>query len=69
MKTIDIPVQVPDWAKWVAQDKNGDWWCYERMPRISDMGPFEWSFSGGDCELLGTFEPNPNWRETLREVE
>ena len=67
MKTIDIPVQVPDWAKWVAQDSNGEWWAHEDVDLYQEDG--EW-LSGGRVEHLrlpgGTY--SPNWRETLRKI-
>ena len=63
-KTIDIPVQVPDWARWVAQDENGTWGVYDCEPtRCTDS----WMGNGRYLLFVGS-EPNPNWRETLREV-
>ena len=67
MKTVDVPVQVPDWVTRIAQDKSGDWFMYENRP-ISSKD--YWVADGGKWEtLVLCCEPNPNWRETLREVE
>lgn len=67
MKTIPIPVQVPDWAKWVAQDEGGDWCVYESRPVDSKTSWFPTDKRLAMCVAGGS--PNPNWRETLREVE
>lgn len=66
MKTTLIPVQVPDWAKWVAQDQYGSWFAHEcEPPHNQDL---ERWVSGGLVQFLFDGGFNPNWRETLREV-
>ena len=65
-KTILIPVQVPDWAKWVAQDEDGAWFAFSCKPL---PGSAVWNTHHGSMEeLCETHSFNPNWRETLREV-
>lgn len=33
--------QIPNWAEYVAQDKDGTWWAYEAEPNQSDNGWYE----------------------------
>ena len=28
--TVDI--EIPGWAEWIAQDKDGEWWFYKAEP-------------------------------------
>ena len=66
MKTIDIPVQVPDWTTHIAMDSDGCWSAYADKP--NDDGVM-W-LSDGHSEHLFCLPGDhyPNWRETLREV-
>lgn len=57
----------PEYANWLAQDQDGSWWWYEKLPdplKGSD-GDGVWRF-GGRCEKVGV-EPNEGWRETLEQ--
>lgn len=67
MKTITIPVQVPDWVTCYAQGPDGDWWIYEHKPTEREV---DWEpINKSRFYPLGIEgEPNPNWRETLRKV-
>lgn len=38
----------PSWAQWLAMDKDGDWFWYEKEPDKFNRGWFEWD--GGRCE-------------------
>lgn len=60
MKTTHIPVQVPDWAK-----------CLQKSGTTLMPYQEEWlkRLSEGDVKLIVPWRCNPNWRETLREVE
>lgn len=58
------PFPVPAWARWVAQDMDGEWWAYESEP---------WVCSGDEgivCDTRSTVEHlveyyrNPNWCTT-----
>ena len=65
MKTIDIPVQVPDWTTRVAQDEDGTWFAYSGVIwPLTDC----WDTNGHNF-MVYRGPRNPNWRETLREVE
>ena len=48
---------LPDWAIWISQDSDGNWWMYETEPKsILDMrGTSHWSCSDGSCESLLRF--------------
>ena len=37
MHNIDLPA----WARWVAMDEDGRWWCYEAEPHQHDSGWYE----------------------------
>jgi hypothetical protein len=57
----------PEWAKYKAQDADGNWYWYSHRPR---QGGFMWEKTD-DCEQceresLGTFSVS-NWRDTLIE--
>lgn len=32
MATMNVEIEVPEWAKYVAQDYSGEWWFYEIEP-------------------------------------
>ena len=48
---------LPDWAMWISQDSDGNWWMYETEPKsILDVrGTSHWSCSDGSCESLLRF--------------
>lgn len=56
----------PEWAKYLAQDKNGDWYWYENAPDseyLQDswvVGPDEGRFQ----EAMTAFE---SWKNSLEE--
>jgi len=69
MKTTNLKIKLSDWAEWVAQDQDGEWWELECKPELSkDCDEFIWIFSAGRHSHIITGQPNPNWRETLRKV-
>lgn len=50
----------PEWAAYVAMDKDGVWYWYEHKPDVDD---YQWDPKGGkamqaDCD---------DWRETLEQ--
>lgn len=50
----------PDWAEWVAMDRNGAWHWYENEPQPS-YG--YWSQRGGRYDAV--IAPDESWRDTL----
>ena len=54
------------WANWIAQDANGDWFCYRRKPAMKHD---TWRPAGNDLNnFIRADDPNPNWRDTLRRL-
>lgn len=50
----------PEWANYIAQDKNGVWHWFEREPH---RGPREWFKKYGSYMLEASF----NWEHSLEE--
>lgn len=55
----------PEWAQFLAMDKDGEWWWYERGP---EWLPFEglWDSGGASCvadvsevDAVDSLEPRP----------
>lgn len=61
----------PEWAKWLAQDADGEW-CWFRHKPLKESEPAIWN---NDINLsvkdetqwrrAGESKPNENWRRTL----
>ena len=63
MKThkVNFEVEIPDWVKWIAQDKDGWWYGFERQPqRHMDS----WGTAGHEILLANGPKPE-NWKEEL----
>jgi hypothetical protein len=56
----------PKWARWIAQESNGDWWHYENKP-IS--GFRRWMPTHGNFVYSHKTKPVKNWREQLYKIE
>jgi hypothetical protein len=67
MKTIQIEVRLSDWAEYVAQDENGQWWGAE-TELFPDDEDGAWYSQRGRMEEIVYGPPNENWRDTLRKV-
>ena len=64
---FDIEVLKPLLRKgYVAMDKSGDWYWYEKMPRKTSAG---WEFGDFHYRILSGFniKPAENWEESLQE--
>lgn len=62
MKSITIELQ--DWANWIAQDRDGEVWQYEKRP-IALKGYF--NAAGNDDKMLEIrveSRENENWRDS-----
>jgi hypothetical protein len=60
----------PEWAEWLAQDEDGDWWWYECPIEVDDLDEEEWVEEHGvDGRLVratsGTTPAGHDWRDTL----
>lgn len=58
-------ITVPDYAKYVATDDNGEMWWYSIAPKLEFT-----SWHGGlNCVRVGNNPNIKNWRRSLRNVE
>lgn len=51
--------ELPEWANWVAQDKNGHWYAYSNEPttewkNIEGRYPGRWNLNGGNVDSFST---------------
>lgn len=70
-KEITLTIQVPDWAGWIAMDKDGHIFCFEAKPiAVRDLG--RWFFLAGESDkyqCIGfTCLYKKNWEDTLQEI-
>ncbi len=49
----------PSWAKWLAQDENGEWYWFDTKP---DMYDCFWENTSLSCDAGKSFS---NWQDTL----
>ena len=66
-------VEVPDWAKWVAQDEDGEWYWYATRPEPSKQqgvwycpDPEYWCINDAGPAFVGN--PNKKWMDEVYEV-
>ena len=57
-------VVVEDWARWIAQDKSGEWWQYENEPTQYIK---LWRRNGGDIKFLCHGIPPKDFTQELYE--
>ena len=60
------PFDVPDWVRWIAQDRSGSWWGYSVEPLRNDSGWYENEV--GRCLCLGNTSPQ-HWAESLQAIK
>ena len=65
-KTVKLAVQVPGWAEWIAQDRDGSWRVFAGKPT---QGANWWDQNGYRAEMivLGCHR-NLAWRTTLKRI-
>jgi hypothetical protein len=60
--------EAPDWAMWLGQQPEGDWYAFSHKPTQLSSG-FTYGANWVDLNkfalLISKGLPNPNWRETL----
>lgn len=60
----------PEWAQWLAQNADGDWYWYADKPRIF-VTTSRWASSRrwkhGWSDIAGIGKPDPNWRATIEQ--
>lgn len=60
------PKNIPHNFKWVAMDKDGDWFAYEKKPG-KNIFSF-WGSFGQLGRIAINTNPSLNWEETLKEI-
>lgn len=56
--------ELPNWARWIAMDADGRWWCYEAEPHRHDSGWYENEI--GQVARIGSIQPTDmDWRDSL----
>lgn len=58
--------KLPNWALYIAQDANGQWWAYEAEPNLSHISWYENEV--GRILKLDREKPNVNWLQTLQKI-
>ena len=61
---MKFDIEVPEWANWIAQDENGEWFAHTEKPRT---GYSIW-LSNRNKTMIALSKPNDNWKEELYEV-
>lgn len=59
--------QIPEWVAWIAQDADGAWWGFSVEP--NEAHAFWYENEVGRYVSLGKGEPNPDWRQSLRQLK
>ena len=68
MKTINLEIQVPDWAEYVAQDDSGSWMAFSDEPELEELDGWWRLETGSEVSLtIGRGKPL-NWQQSLRKV-
>lgn len=57
----------PYWANWEAIDLDGEYWYYEKEPKI-DVEEGFFRQTGGVVEYIGT-RPTLDWTKSLKRIE
>ncbi|MEE9310415.1 MAG: hypothetical protein V3U64_05290 [Cocleimonas sp.] len=60
-------VDLPSWARWIAQDADGAWWAYEVEPLQFHKGWYENEV--GRNKRLSYKHIVENWEESLFKVQ
>lgn len=58
--------KLPEWAKYVAQDFDGAWHCYDRQPKLDAAC---WYAASRSLYLNTTLRGNPFWWKTVYRVK
>ena len=58
-----------EWARYLAQDTDGEWYVYDRQPRV--LGSQWLGGVGSRCALVYVSDPPPNadWKDTLIKLD
>jgi len=58
---------LPDWAQYIAQDADGQWWAYEAEPNQSHNGWYENEV--GNILKLEKAAANADWVQSLSKIK
>ena len=58
----------PDWARWIAMDEDGLWWCYEAEPHQHHKGWYE-NEVGRSQKVIADKSSSVKWRNSLKKVD
>jgi hypothetical protein len=58
---------IPDWARWKAQDADGTWWAFEVEPLQFHKGWYENEV--GRFQRLFSDKPSEDWKHTLSRLD
>jgi len=64
MNSVDM--NIPEWAEFIAQDEDGQWWAYETEPNLSHISWYENEV--GQIAKLEKTMANKKWKKSLRKV-
>lgn len=53
---ISLDFTVPGWANWIAQDSDGEWYCYQYEPHLSDIKNHWYSTKGKTLPICAQFD-------------
>lgn len=62
---MNVEIKVPEWARWMAQDANGEWYFYGKKPICRGN---DWGQSGGRFEAAYSGEASDDWDDSLHKV-
>ena len=54
----------PEWANWLAQDEDGEWWFFSAKPKVQSVS-FDEQCSGIRADYAKKGETIGDWRDTL----
>ena len=57
----------PHWARWIAMDEDGLWWCYEVEPHQHDHGWYE-NEVGLSQKLTVQKLSELSWQQSLQQI-
>ena len=60
--------KLPNWARWVALDRDGKWWCYEAEPHRHDYGWYENEVGRSEPVGDGQEPSECDWEQSLRKL-
>ena len=52
--------EAPEWASWLAQQKDGSWWWFEKKPEIYGGVWYTWIKDKSEPYVVAE-----NWKDTL----